>query len=606
MKRVLGALGVSLLLACVLVFATAPAPAAADDLIDGATQIIPAAGGTATLTGMCLASGVCEVGAVVAVTVGGAMVVGWGLHAMHAFGWGSSHTVEQATVVSPTTSTQAGGGCWSYLDGVAQTTSPCAKPYDGYGPFGPFGGSNPTTYTSIVVTGAVAHAVTGGNVSATITITLGGSAPPTGRVKAQLACVDGSLASGQDLRSVGTWTASSTFAVPVALAASGCSAHGGANAFRVDDTLGPGCCGTVATYTLPTAAPLYEVPAPDHKWRAVKICHGGGGDTSLTAYSALFKEADSNMPDFPNPACPAGTLATSFTVYEGDAQGANGTQVLHWTAPSSWANPSSVEYSDCLPGGSAAPCTVRLLKFTPFGSYDCTGGHVDCSDFDPSTSSTDQYQCQWGAHVVGLDQCAALKTVTQTVTPPTSTGTPQDVQAPPADSETVPVATNHHQSNGACVGSVTWNPISWVLKPIKCALVWAFVPDDIGHYADNIRAAADGTLITAGSDLVTQVQGAWSGMVGNADSGDCHGPTLNLPVIPGQDPVTVKPLEACSGGVHAVATTTHTILTLGIAVGGAVVLINLLMSVWGGPQINTESIAGSADGQKDGQGRFVL
>lgn len=574
MRRVLGALGVSLLLGLTLVFATTNEAQAFDQ---GSVQIITTEAGTAVATGgavsACVASGVCEA---LAITGGVAVATGVAVYGVpRLFHWvfGSGHTVEEATVVSPTTSTQAGGGCWDYLNGVSQTTSPCAKPYDGYGPFGPYGGSNPTTYTSIVVTGALAQAATTGNVTASITITLGGSAPPTGRIKAQLACVDGSVASAQDLRAVGTWTASSTFTVPASVAASGCVAHGGANAFRVDDTLGPGCCGTVAGYALPTVAPGYEVPAPQHKWRTVKICHGGAGDTTLTEYSALFREADTTLPVLPNPVCPSGTLATSYTVYEGDATGAGSTQILTWTAPSTWANPSTSSYGDCLPGGSAAPCTVVLLKATPQGLLDCQGGRVDCTGFNADTALDTDYQCRWGPHAVPLTNCRQLA-----LTAPGSTSTQTDTT--PADPENSPLTPG--QSNGECFpsGWAAFNPVEWVLKPVKCALTWAFVPNPatLSTQIDGVRTAVAGSSLGAAYQPVSEISAAWS-QIASGQSGGCDGPGFTL-VVPGKT-MDLHPLTACASPMSTLATVTKASCAIGLMIGTVLLVVRILAGAFG-------------------------
>jgi hypothetical protein len=533
---VFGAFGVSLLLALTLVFAVTQQPASAD-LIDGTLQMVPVAAGTAVATGVCVGGG-CEVAAVTGVIVGSAMVVGWGLHSMHAFGWGSGHTVETGEAA------MYGSGLTNHV-----LLSQCCGHAPGYSP-APGSSLDPTPYIAIYPAWPW---------SASTAVTVGEKCVGTAPTFFNDTVTNGQTW-GWGIYPCGTpnreW-------VRVWVGANAVDAS------TVDSSADPGA--DIKYENLATAA-------PDHKWRGVKICHGGGGDTTYTSYSAVFKEADSSLPDFPNTDCPAGTLATSYTVYEGDATGAGGPQVLTWTAPSSWANPSSVTYSDCLPGGSAAPCTVRLLKATPFGLYDCASGSVDCTDFDPSTSTTQQYQCQWGTHVMALDQCIALKQAPATTPVGSTTGTPQDVQAPASDGEAAPVGPQ--QSNASCIGQVTWNPISWVLKPIKCALTWAFVPDPatLSTQINGVRTAVAGSSLGAAYTPVNEVASAW-GQIASGQSGGCLGPGFTLSV-PGKT-MDLNPLSACSSPMSNIAAITKASCAIGVMIGAVLLVVRILAGAFG-------------------------
>jgi hypothetical protein len=168
------------------------------------------------------------------------------------------------------------------------------------------------------------------------------------------------------------------------------------------------------------SGPMNDAPAtaPYHELRTVTNCANGA---VVTAYSVPFRETDP-APTVPAATCPAGVLPTSLTVREGDATGQGGTRGYDWTAPPGWTSTTD-PLRDCYPGGSAAPCALHLLKVVGSSFQPCTDASVDCSAYTAaSTAAT--YQCRWGAHIVGTDQCAALVGVYTAPTPGGTTTSP--------------------------------------------------------------------------------------------------------------------------------------------------------------------------------------
>lgn len=445
------------------------------------------------------------------------------------FSWGRA--AESSSFVGSSTSSTYGGGSWTKVAGASKTAG--LFPNDGI----------ITTYNGVTLTSTILF--TGPKQSVNDVQVKqawsGGYIPnPSGATnwyRVSLSCWNGQIHSwqwGHEAYATGATSGEIAYTFDAA-----CSIDGGLSSIRF--YVGNNAVTDFNRYEPGTLAGSYPsyAPAPDHKWRTSKVCAipGGGSPVTVTAYSRTFKEADSNLPNFPNPQCPAGKQATEFTVYEGDETGAGGVAVFTWTAPD-LSDPALVEYSDCLPGGSAYPCVVKLLKVTPQGNLDCGLVTVDCRQFDPSTSTTDQWQCTWGTHVVPLSQCAGARTVeevqqtgqevgtgvqvdtgTSTPTQPgTSTGSgPQDLEPAPAGSDSDVLE---------CIGGVTWNPMTWVFQPVKCAFKWAFMPDDLdwSDYSIDCSSKFPCNLVESAVDAAGALSVAWDG---GADGGVC-GPWIGF------------------------------------------------------------------------------
>lgn len=590
MTRRLGALAAAALCALTLVWGTTAEPASAD-FVQSAQELIPAVSGTSVATGgavtACVASGVCEAVGVIGGAAAVATAVGYyGFHYLH-WGWGSGHAVEHSTMeldqtLSPDATTTYGGGCWS----AGTEAGDCDSANDGYS----------GDYSGVTLQATMLEVPQLGQ-DGEVKVRLSRSSTSGPSFRIWLYCGNygpGGFSGGSPLLSTATLTGTALDAT-ITMAAGSCTGLTTTSSVPLSVGVGVWPDWALDYYHPPVDVPgfMVEVPAPQHKWATTKVCHGASGNTTVTGLSAAFQEADSPLPAFPNPACPSGSLATSYEVKEGNATGVGGSTVLTWTAPAAWTDGSAPQYSDCLPGGSAAPCTLSLLKYSPSGLLECTGGAVDCTGFDPSTSSDTEYQCRWGTHLVGLTQCANAPRVE-----PTHTDAGAETQ--PVDPE-APFSPDPRQSVVECVGGIGWNPINWVVRPVVCALKYAFVPStSIGTYTAPARAAFDGSFLGSMTDVAGSLFTAVTTIGGAADSGDCHGPALSLSLVPGGSPTVMHPLEACTGGAHTLAQIVHGVLTFVIAGTGAMALINLLSLVWGGPRLNTES------SDDNGQGRFVL
>jgi hypothetical protein len=385
--------------------------------------------------------------------------------------------------------------------------------------------------------------------------------------------------------------------------------------------------GLIGSFTLP--GPTLNgstLVAPIHKIRTDVTCAGG---SVITGYSVTFTEIQTVPPDIPMPSCGPGVLPTHVSVREGGADGAGGTRGLDWTAGTTT---SADPLADCYPGGAAAPCVLSLLKVVPGGVVSCNEPTVDCTSYVAATSTTADYQCRWGVHIVALNQCEALqplqltptipvapgvnpltqistvtvtnpdgstttteiqqkpdgtfqkvvtvtsvggtRTITTTPVDPQNnpTGTPTTVVVPPGVVAPIPgtggmptptVGTVPNEGSDCWPSGVAaWNPAEWVLRPVKCALVWAFVP----------RTATLTTLAaTAKTDLTTQGVGpivaAVSINVAKLGSGSgCTGPTVTFAAVGITKALT--PFNACSTPMSTLAQISYWVTTVVVVMGG--------------------------------------
>lgn len=99
-----------------------------------------------------------------------------------------------------------------------------------------------------------------------------------------------------------------------------------------------------------------------------------------------------------------------------------------------------------------------------------------------------------------------------------------------------------------------FNPIEWVLRPVKCALKWAFmpstpVPEALTELRTEYEASTPGEVRTA----VEEVQTAWTTAVdGPGGSGGCAGPAIAF-TFSGVQYGPYYPLSACDEPVRSIA-----------------------------------------------------
>lgn len=241
------------------------------------------------------------------------------------------------------------------------------------------------------------------------------------------------------------------------------------------------------------------------------------------------------------PACPAGTTRVGWSF---PSTTPNGPTTPPFPAQSPPVVPSG--FPDCQSPGSCTLVLYRVGHGTAAQSYSC-GGNTGCAGWQtmPRTGPTgtvrrisdgtaiperarqfpngDTLECNWGPYVLEVDGCA------------------------PVPTEPSPGAPTPAPDEAACypTGWAAFNPLEWVYKPVKCVLVWAFVPSQssVNGDLDRVKTALDGSAVKSVYTGVTGVVGPFT-QLGLGGSGDCHGPQVTL-TVPVAGDTTGYPFDTC-------------------------------------------------------------
>lgn len=286
------------------------------------------------------------------------------------------------------------------------------------------------------------------------------------------------------------------------------------------------------------------------------------------------------------PDCPAGTYPYSQKI---EATNSLTGQTVNLGTATLTAD-AATKYAECVTSG--AGCTLSVWV----DGVKCSYGVDECdtwwlrSESDPA-----RVQCRWGIYTVAADNCAALRyafytpygAVSDPTRPPRNApvpavspqgdpwpqneplpfpepnpepsssssptagvpGFPMNGQNPAPGSNSVPSpGPNPGDDPENCWAAMwTWNPLDWVFTPVKCALVWGFVPRDsvFNQRGEEIRDNVWPNSVAAWTVPFAALPDAFS-----TGATDCMGPAVTLP-----DPfnMTFYPANACNPPMSIVA-----------------------------------------------------
>jgi hypothetical protein len=271
---------------------------------------------------------------------------------------------------------------------------------------------------------------------------------------------------------------------------------------------------------------------PERQWQMVKTCTpltGGGAATVLTATSADFTETDSTFPSVPDPGlCPAGTSLTQTKVTE-LTTGGSSTDVWTVNVPLPLTTTSQT-----YPGCETTTCHLGLAKIaggTDLG--DCFAEAGRCQGWFADPDKATNYQCTYDGAILALSECNVYS--------PTFDVDQQAKGIPYGDPATGTVPSSIGDTDTSTVGIPgssgpscypsgwsAFNPLEWVLKPVECALVWAFVPD-----AATLHSFTDGISTSYNNSSMGQWFAALGGVgaVAIPSGGGCGGVNLHIPAL---------------------------------------------------------------------------
>ncbi len=310
------------------------------------------------------------------------------------------------------------------------------------------------------------------------------------------------------------------------------------------------------------------------------VVHSGG---SLSLDSATFRETDGVLPQV---VCPdtSGLTVESIQVLSVNLEDGSSTLV--------WSEETTPEYQEqhvLAPECADGTCLLDLRK----EGESCFQAPESCAEWfaDPDKEST--YSCHYGTHAVDLAECTvyaptfnegAVQTGNVFGDPDTgatsgapagsSLGTQQGAYA---------TGVQDPSQTRSCLpqGWAALNPIEWVMRPVQCALEWAFVP------RASVVDAVGVQVVTAWNDTavaqVPEITTAWIAALPE-DVGGCQGPSIDFgPVL---EPLGIEapppsyPLSACEPPFDTIALIAN-VFTLGaVGILGAYAIVrNIAASI---------------------------
>jgi hypothetical protein len=325
-----------------------------------------------------------------------------------------------------------------------------------------------------------------------------------------------------------------------------------------------------------------------------------------TAFTTV-KEGPAGSGIIPQLWCPGGQTAKS-----GKTE-VRTTFTAAWQLVSSWEIPDAAreKYAECL-GYLSNGCAISVW----IDNIVCETGREVCRDWYNNTYKyqPSRVQCKWGPYVIDMANCepfinafmcetglvpnpampvgSALVCVdprgkglpTNEEPNPGPVGPPgQDGQdggsGVPGGSGGVPVEqgppSDPSPGGQNCwpTGFAVFNPVAWVLQPLKCGLSWAFVPPaaDMSSIGLDLQMSFEGIGF---GDALNTLTGPVNAMGAAVSGSGCAGPSMNFEVA-GISQV-IEPFNACSGTMATVAGYSRALISLTVIVSGGIAVIRAL------------------------------
>lgn len=363
--------------------------------------------------------------------------------------------------------------------------------------------------------------------------------------------------------------------------------------------------GGIATFPLGPSQ-VDTTADPDRQGQGFRKCQHTDGAVSKWAGAPVTYKESSPARTLTLPACPAGTVPVGGGAAAGSpwtpgqqvpAGTGTGTPLLpEWSRPTPEQLPHAPK-----PGEPQTPRrTLPETPSQPLPEYDPitgapTGSPQPTPDPyvpEPTPERPDpqpEGPCMWGGYAVDPADCggAPEPAPRPTAPPSTSPTTPPRLEPdpeptpsgapPPSD---VPGTSGANPDSEGCLREAwSWNPVSWVLAPVKCALRWAFVPPaGAGEAAvEGVDDALGDTGLPEWGGAVRDVGGGLSGV--GATAAGCSGPHFSLSLKGKQ--YDFDPLNACSQPMQGAAVVVKVLISLAVCVAGAKLCARPVLAAFG-------------------------
>lgn len=323
-----------------------------------------------------------------------------------------------------------------------------------------------------------------------------------------------------------------------------------------------------------TATPTYTV-LPSRAFIRVK-CDDGNTYTTYGETHDSTTDLDSLIP--PNPEIPDTCDPTEYET--GVQQEFPDTGWTDVGSTNTLAQPDVIrDWSTKYPQCTTGTCQLILKKVVDGQEINCFDQPDACADWrNESTTGTGVYRCYYAGGLMELSECNVYGSTFQTTQVQQGTGYSDPTTGEPqrktttenGTTTTTNVKTNpgiglspeaggaSDTSSDACwpSGWSVFNPLEWVLQPMKCALKWAFVPKTATLTSTLTEVIGQDTGVGQYRTMIAN----WSGLATEGMSSGCQGPHLVLSYYgTGYDGY---PLNACSEPMSTAAFWSRTMITV--------------------------------------------
>jgi hypothetical protein len=253
-----------------------------------------------------------------------------------------------------------------------------------------------------------------------------------------------------------------------------------------------------------TGTPIYQSTADP--LRRLDCIITASGQT-FTASSITFRESDGILPTPVCPDVPGGLVLENTEIRELNLD--DGTWLTLWSESTT---PEFQAAGTLAPECANGTCMLDLRK----NGVSCFQTPASCLDWFADPNKATNYSCHYGTHAVDLSECTVYApafseeavSTGDTLGDP-ETGDPLGAPAgssPGTDSGAFGNPAQDPEGERECfpTGWAIFNPVEWVMKPVGCALEWAFVPRPsvVNQKLEGIKVAwAASTLGTVATAL---------------------------------------------------------------------------------------------------------
>ena len=325
------------------------------------------------------------------------------------------------------------------------------------------------------------------------------------------------------------------------------------------------------------AQPVQTSTADPSRTMKCTITLVGGGSVSGPA-SAPYKETDATYPVAECPSLTEGQIPSGVQFWS-STPGKPDTKLGEQTI-----TPEYQEFRETFPECSTGTCMLDLKG--PDG-VSCFAVQTGCVSWFEDPDKAEKFSCTYGGTAVALTECSLYAPTFKPQNQATG-----HVYGDPETGAAVNSQTALAQETGAGVwapsvqdpsterkcfpeGWAMLNPVEWVMKPVQCALEWAFVPRTsvVNAKLDTMKTAMNGTLP---GELVAVISG-WT-IISPGDG--CGGITVDVWFL--GPPFQI--MQACPGDMLApMANLSRIFGNIGFSIYGAVAVVRHIARIFDYP-----------------------